>query len=103
MAVLNFSVIAVKPVRNVPLGALAARRDQTEPEEDHTAEQWASAFTSRQGFFLMVLGAAQESAVHPPLSLFIIGGARERRQIATSSLQMSPDMYREDCNSLTWV
>lgn len=72
MAVLNFSVIEVKPVRNVLLGSLAARRDQTEPEEGHPAEQWASAFKSAQGFFLMVLGAAQESAVQPPLSLFII-------------------------------
>ena len=86
MAVLNFSVIAVKPVTIVQLVSLGAWRKQTvSGEEDHACQQWASAFKNWQCFFLMIFVAGQVSDIGSPKSMFIILGVKERHQITLPS------------------
>lgn len=102
MAVLNLSVIAVKPVMNMQLVALAAWRNQAEPgEEDHAGEQWASASQNWQGFFLMAFVDGQVSNMQPLLPMFVILGVRERCQIYLPSKFLNS--YRGDYKPFNWV
>lgn len=72
MAVLNFSVIAVKPVRNTHLVFLAAWRNQTEAgQEELTQEHRAPAFKRGQAFFSVIPSSL------PDLCLSSLGSGKE--------------------------